>query len=65
MSVDDYDFCEECQVAPGEVTNEGSLVCRRCDKELKRQNRKQENAQKRREDRDDYNVTERVYRRGK
>ena len=53
MTEDGYDFCEECQLAPGEVTNEGILVCRRCDKELKRQNRKLENAQHRREERNE------------
>lgn len=53
MTVEDYDFCEECQLAPGEVMNNGTLVCRRCDKELKRQSRKLENAQHRREERDE------------
>lgn len=49
----DDEFCEMCQLAIGEVMNKGTLVCRRCDKELKRQNRKIENAQHRREERNE------------
>lgn len=48
----DYE-CENCFQNMAEVMNEGVAVCRRCDKELKRQARKAENKRRRREERDE------------
>jgi len=62
---DEDETCENCFIELAEVTNDGLVVCRICDKDLKRQARKAENKRRKREEREDAILTHKNYRGGK